>query len=89
MQKGKLKYFSDLASWKVIDKKGNKYEPNPYYLDIYFKNYRCFEHVMIIYQDKYYQKKEAGWYVQFQDISFRLDKSQIYEIEFHYWEPTF
>ena len=83
MEKGKLKYFSDSDCWKVVDKKGNKYDPDPCYLDIYFKN-QCLGYGMI-----YNQEREPGFYVEFQDISFKLDRSQIYEIEFHYWEATF
>jgi len=89
MQKAKFKYFSKLASWKVVDTKGHKYDPNPCYIDVYFKSYRYYEYGMIVYQIEKYRKKEAGWYVQFQDISFLLDRSQIYEIKFTYWEPEF
>jgi len=87
--KGKLKYFNELDSWRVVDKKGNKYVPDPLDTDIYFNNYKYFEPCMIVYQDENFNKKEAGWYVQFQNITFRLDKSQTYEILFNYWEPPF
>jgi len=89
MPEGKLKYVTELDSWIIVDKKNNEYEPNPCYIDTYFKNYNYYEPGIIACQLEEYQTKEPGWYVQFHDISFRLDKSQIYEVFFNCWEPTF
>jgi hypothetical protein len=81
MEKGKLKYFPEPKRWKIVDKKGNLHEPNPFYTSVAIKIYGQYVSCIISYLVESI-KKESDWYVQFLDATFALDKSQTYEIEY-------
>lgn len=86
MKKGKLKYFPTSDCWKIVNKEKQLYEPDPARIFIKIKFCGQYIHCFIIWIVEG-PRKDPGWYVQFWDTQFALDKTQIYEIKFSYDEP--
>ncbi|HKL76233.1 MAG TPA: hypothetical protein VJ881_09225 [Halanaerobiales bacterium] len=82
MKKGKLKYYPKYGHWKIVDKKCTLHDPDPFYTSIAIKLYGMYINCIISYITENIIKK-PGWYVQFLDATFALDKSQTYEIEYN------
>jgi len=81
MKKGKLKYISEHKHWKIVDKKGHLHEPNLASTSLEIKLDGLYIHCFINYIAKGIRKK-PGWYIEFWDTIFILDKSQTYLIKY-------
>ena len=84
MQKGKLKYFPDSDCWKIVSRKKQLFEPDAASIFTKIKLFGQYIHCFIIWA---VDGPKKGWYVQFWDTQFILDKTQIYEVKFFYDEP--
>ncbi|MFW6230111.1 MAG: hypothetical protein ACOC4L_03930 [Halanaerobium sp.] len=85
MQKGKLKYFSASDCWKIVNSKRKLFEPDPANIFIKIKLLGQYINCFIIWAVDG-PRKNPGWYVQFWDAQFVLDKTQIYEVKFSYYD---
>ena len=82
MEKGKLMYFQEHDHWKILDKNGILHDPNSSHSFVAIKIYGKYINCIISYFAETIKTK-PGWYVEFLDATFALDKSQTYEIEYN------
>lgn len=77
LQTGKLKYLFKHDIWQIVDEKGNTYDTNSFGLEMAIKVFQYYRVCEILYNEK-----QSYWYAKFFDLSFVLDKSFIYQVEF-------
>lgn len=81
MKKGQLKYHSEFDRWYIVENNGKVHSLEPVYIRISIKIFGFYSGCEIR-----YKIDQNIYQIQFQNISFNLEKSCVYDVKFEIWD---